>query len=381
MSKTAGLVIATVTPATGATGVQTHFNAFLDYLRTQGLTATLVTPRSYKKLVALGVFSIRAVVAPLSPSFDVWWFERWHFVFLKLALRRVLKKAGPVVIYAQCPLSAKAALAARVGPEQRVVMAAHFNVSTAEEWSASRGLSRDGSVYRKIQEREQQVLPSLDGIIYVSSFARKIIEDAIPGARAVPSLVLPNFVAAIADQPPGEVTNDLVTIGTLETRKNQGYLIRVLAEAKRLGKTYGLTLVGHGPLRSDLESLARSEGVREQLLFLGFKDNARRFLSGHRVYVHGALVENCPIVLIEAMASGLPVCAAPTGGIPDLFDDGREGLYWPLDNPAEGARKLIALMEDPSLYSRMSEAATRRFHERFESSSIAGRLLAFLTRH
>jgi glycosyltransferase involved in cell wall biosynthesis len=190
--------------------------------------------------------------------------------------------------------------------------------------------------------------------------------------------VLPNFVAAIDDEAPGPVSNDLVTIGTLEARKNHSYLIRVLAEAKRLGKTYSLTLVGHGPMRSELEDLARSLNVRDQLLFLGFQDKARRYLPGHRVYVHSALVENCPIVLIEAMASGLPVCAAPTGGIPDLFQDGGQGLYWQLDDPEQGARKLITLMDDPELYASMSASARQRFHDKFESSSIAGRLLDFL---
>jgi glycosyltransferase involved in cell wall biosynthesis len=112
--------------------------------------------------------------------------------------------------------------------------------------------------------------------------------------------------------------------------------------------------------------------------FLGFQGNAARLLSGHRAYVHSALIENLPIVLIEALASGMPVLAAPVGGIPEVFDDGREGCYWPLDDPAEGASRLIALLEDTARYSAMSVAAVHRFEQHFETSVVASRLLDFL---
>ncbi|MPZ48197.1 MAG: glycosyltransferase [Dehalococcoidia bacterium] len=372
------IIIATVARPSGTTGVQTHFNTFLGYLRQQGTESDLVTPFSYLKPLALAVFAVRSVVGPLSPSFSVWWFEKWHYLFLQRALRRVLKRQGPAIIYAQCPLSAKAALETRAGLEQRVVLVAHFNVSQAEEWTNLLGLPRGGLVYEAIRHREAEVLPRLDGIVHASSFVRDTIEDVIPAVCSVPALTLPNFVSSPAADEESGAGNDLISIGTLEARKNQAYLLRVLAEAKNLGRFLGLTVIGDGPSRAQLEALAETLGVEQQVRFLGYQKDARRFLPGHRVFVHAALTETFGIALIEAMASGLPICAGPTGGIPEVFTDGIEGLYWDLNDPHAGALKLISLLEDQELQSRMSQAGRSRFADHFETNKCAGRLHEFL---
>jgi glycosyltransferase involved in cell wall biosynthesis len=61
-----------------------------------------------------------------------------------------------------------------------------------------------------------------------------------------------------------------------------------------------------------------------------------------------------------------------------MFSDGVEGFYWSLDDPAAGAKKLIALMEDKETYNKMAEAAKARFSANFQSSVVANRLLSFL---
>jgi glycosyltransferase involved in cell wall biosynthesis len=373
------LVVATITRPAGPTGVHTHFNTFIPYARARGHEVTLVTPFSFARPIALPVYAVRRALTPVSPSLSVWWFERWHYWFLQRALRRVLTQQPDAVVYAQDPLSASAALEARSSTAQPIVMAAHFNVSTAEEWAGLAGLPRDGAVYRRIVARERQAFSRLDRVVYVSRFVQDAVERAHPHARLLPSVVVPNFVSAAAATSPVELQADLVTIGTLEPRKNHTFLLRVLAEARRLGRTLRLTLIGDGPLRSELARTATALGIGDHVRFLGAQPDARRFLPAHRVYVHSALMESFGMAIIEAMATGLPICAAPTGGIPDVFDNGCEGLYWDLGDPCDGARRLIGLLEDPEAYRRMAAAARARFHRTYECSRVAGRLLDFLT--
>ena len=89
-------------------------------------------------------------------------------------------------------------------------------------------------------------------------------------------------------------------------------------------------------------------------------------------------MESFGIVLAEAMAAGLPVCAAPNGGIVETFDDGVEGFYWDLNDPADGARRLIRLLDDEDLYAKMSAAAYARFESSYETEKVAERLYRFL---
>src|SRR3569833_4608435 len=95
-----------------------------------------------------------------------------------------------------------------------------------------------------------------------------------------------------------------------------------------MGHRDALTLVGGGPIRGQLEQLAREYGVVEQVKFLGSQQNAARFIRNHRLYVHSSLMESFGIVLIEALASGPPVAAAPVGGFSVVFCVGLVGFFW-----------------------------------------------------
>jgi glycosyltransferase involved in cell wall biosynthesis len=84
-------------------------------------------------------------------------------------------------------------------------------------------------------------------------------------------------------------------------------------------------------------------------------------------------------VLIEAMSAGLPILAAPVGGVPEILNDGVEGFYWPLEDVHTGADRLIMVLENPQLHHCMATAALRRFAQDFETDRIATRLDTFLS--
>ena len=373
------IVAATVMREHGETGVQTHINVVTDYLRALGQETYVVTPFSYVRPLASALFAPRVVIDRYSGPLSVWWYRHWHYVFLKLALARALaREPEDTVICTHCPVSALAALLTRRSRRQKVFMVMHYDISQAEEWAIRGRITRGGGLYRSIQWLESTVMPRLDGIVYVSNFMRGITLETIPEAADVPYIIMPNFLpqtaVAAADTPPG----DLINVGTLEPRKNQSYLLRVLAEAKALGHRYTLTQVGDGEHRVMLRELAHSLGIEDQVRFLGYQPKASRFMPGHRAYVHSSILESSPIALIEALSHGLPLFAGHVGGIPEMFDDGVEGFFWPLDDPTEGARKVIALLEDPARLAETSRAARRKFEEAYASEVLARRLVDFL---
>jgi glycosyltransferase involved in cell wall biosynthesis len=376
------IIIATIMREQGETGVQTHFNMLKEFVLERGVKACVITPFSFYQCLVIPVFALRKLIDILSGELSVWWYRYWHYFFLKQALKAELaeqaQKGIPVVIYAQCPLSAKAALEARTTENQKVIMAVHFNISQADEW-AYKGKIKIGSwVYNKIKTLENEVIPLIDAIVYISGFMKETIEKNISKSTKLKSIVSPNFIFTPKPLDSNNIEGDLISIGTLEYRKNQSYLLRVLSEAKKMGRSYSLTLIGEGPDRRTLEALAQSLDVARQVKFLGFQKNAAQFLYTHRLYVHSSLIDNLPIALIEALACKLPILAGAVGGIPEMFSDGVEGFYWSLDDPTAGAKKLIALMEDTETYIKMAEAAKARFSANFQSSVVANRLLSFL---
>lgn len=372
------VIIATLMREHGTTGVQAHFNSFRHAVEKTSVDVIIVTPFSLSKFVVYPLFGLRKLVEKLHCSAGVWWYRYWHYWALKIALVRSLRMRPEAIVYAQCPLSAKAALRARTHSNQLVKMVVHFNISQAEEWAGKGMIHQQGGLYRSIERLEADVLPQLDGIVYVSSFSRSILEHRIPTTKRVTSTVIPNFVSDPGDRKAGTTVGSIINIGTLEPRKNQKFLLKVISETKRRGKHYTLTLIGDGPDRIGLESLAHTLGIDDQVVFRGFQRDASRWIPGHRLYAHSALMESFGITLIEALACGIPVLAPPVGGIPEIFDDGVEGYYWTLGNIAVAADKLIFLMENLAEYDRMSGAARKRFRKDFQTDAVAARLFNFL---
>ena len=151
------IVIATIMRAKGDTGVQTHFNEFRHYLNKCGIDSTLVTPFSYLKGLSFFIMGVRTIIDRFNGEVSVWWYRYWHYFFLRLALKRKLDQKKNYIIYAQCPLSAKAALSIRAGIETKIFMIVHFNVSQAEEWAQRGKIKRAGALYKSIKNLEEEI--------------------------------------------------------------------------------------------------------------------------------------------------------------------------------------------------------------------------------
>jgi glycosyltransferase involved in cell wall biosynthesis len=372
------LVIATILREKGITGVHTHFRQLCQYLEGKGRPATLVTSFSWGRPVIGLVFGFRFLLERCSRSVSVWWYRHWHEVFLHRALRRHLATVDDCVVYAQCPLAARAALRARRGSHQRVVMAVHFRISQSDEWADKGQIFRGGNMFRAIRSLERGVVPQVDGLVYVSRWGRDAMLSWLPEAAAVPSAVIGNFVAPVDIKPRQEPIGDLVTVGSLEAVKNHRYLLQILAEAKQAGRIYTMDIFGEGPVRKDLQQLIQRLGLERQVRLRGFRTDVRDLLPGYRANVHASYSESLPLAIIEAMAAGLPIVAGDTGGVSELFDQGVEGRFWPLDDPARAAAVLIGLMDDEAGCSMAAAAALARFRRDFNAEVIAPRLLSFL---
>ena len=162
------VVVASLLRPTGATGVQTHIREFIEYLDREQVPATLVTPFSWGGPLQVPAFGPRLLIDPLSSGASIRWHRFWHSKFLRKALEHILRDLDDTIVYAHCPVSAKAALDARRHAGQRVIMAVHYSVSQADEWAGKGKISYGGSTFRGIRELEKETLPRLDGIVFVS---------------------------------------------------------------------------------------------------------------------------------------------------------------------------------------------------------------------
>jgi glycosyltransferase involved in cell wall biosynthesis len=372
------LVIATMQREEGITGVHTHVRQLRQYLEGIGMPVTFVTSFSWGRALTYPVFGARFVLEPFSKPASIAWHRHWHAAFLYNALRQRLAEIGECVIYAQGPLTARTALRARRGPQQRVIMAVHFRISEADEWADKKQIKRDGMMYRAIRQVEREVIPQVDGLVFVSEWGRNALLSWLPEAGPVPYAVIGNFVAPLHVEADRKSLGDLVTVGNLDLVKNHRFLLQVLAEAKGAGRSLTLDVFGMGPCRKDLLQQRHSLGLQEEVRLHGFRPDVRSLLPRYRAYVHASYSESLPLAIIEAMAAGLPIVAGDSGGISELCDDGVEARFWPLDDPAQAAATLIDLLDCEPARAKAARAASERFHRDFDADVVAPRLLSFL---
>ena len=372
------LIVVTLLPPQGTTGVQTHFNQILKAANSHGYKSAIVHPYDFNRFARKAVGLITRLLRPVSNEWVDLWVRGAHYQFIKYTLRQVLSTSNdPIILYAQDPLSAKAALAARTDKKsQRVAAVIHFNISEANEYLIKGITKENGCLYNQLMNNEKATLPRVDKLFFVSQFMQSVVQNRLPETKNSSNIVIANFIEDLTETTTAPtLSGDIISVGTLEPRKNQAFILKVLAKCKSRGHNYRLTIIGDGQDREVLEHLTNELGITEQVTFLGFKPNPLNHMNTHKVYAHAALMENMPITLMEALSLGLPILAAPVGGIPELFTDGKEGFYWSLDNVEVATDKLCELLENEDLYTVMSQNARSRFVKHFSKQALADKWL------
>jgi glycosyltransferase involved in cell wall biosynthesis len=124
-----------------------------------------------------------------------------------------------------------------------------------------------------------------------------------------------------------------LTVGRLTQQKAYPNLFRAFAQVvKRLPRST-LLVVGRGPLRNELEDLARRLGLLASISFVGFRSDVASLLAAADAFVTASRYEGMPNVVIEALATGLPVVGTNVGGMPELIQDGANGYLVPPADP------------------------------------------------
>ncbi len=137
-----------------------------------------------------------------------------------------------------------------------------------------------------------------------------------------------------------------------------------------------LTVVGDGPDRSRLESRARSMGLGDRVEFVGAKSQSEvaKLLSSAEIFVLPSFAEGVPVVIMEALGSGVPVVASFVGGIPELIEHDKTGFLVRPGDPVRLAEHIEALATDPDLRNRLGRAGRAKVEAEFNSTTEAAKL-------
>ncbi len=157
----------------------------------------------------------------------------------------------------------------------------------------------------------------------------------------------------------------LGSVGRMHRSKDFGNLLTAMVQVRKRIPAVWLLLVGDGELRSELESRAQTLGLSSVVTFTGIRDDVPDILAALDIFVLPSRWEGLPLVVLEAMAAGLPVVATAVGGTPEVVVDGVTGLLVPPRDPAALAQAITRLLRNPDLRRKMGRAGRERVTEHF----------------
>jgi glycosyltransferase EpsD len=108
-------------------------------------------------------------------------------------------------------------------------------------------------------------------------------------------------------------------------------------------------ICGQGVLRSEIEEYAKSRGVLDSVVFLGYRRDIPRICSCADVFLHTSYQEGLPVAVMEAMACGTPIVASRIRGNVDLIEDGVNGFLADAQDATGYVEGIVKLLDDPAL--------------------------------
>lgn len=345
------LRIAVVTQAYHPTvgGVTQHVDGTAAALRARGHRVTVITSRHP------GTNGAEQDVFRLGRNFTILYNGADNNITLGVGLEGVLKRhldrEGYDVVHVHCPLSPSLPMLAIRAARQPVVGTFH---SVSESHAAFR-------IFRPI------LLPYFERLAHVIAVSEAARADVLRNFSR-PISVVPNGVdlarfrpgvppvARLAGGPP-----NILFVGRFDPRKGLPELVQACERLVARGIEFRLVLVGDGRLKSFLERRARG-ALRGRIVFEGQVPHERlpQYYATADLFCSPARgSESFGLVLLEAMALGVPVVASDIPGYRTVVTHGSEGLLVPPRDPAALAEALAALLADPARRARMGASGVR----------------------
>jgi len=196
----------------------------------------------------------------------------------------------------------------------------------------------------------------------------RLIRSGIPLSRFFPDRERGGETRRALGLRPDDVV--VGSVGRLSPQKNPRDFIRAAELLSRGRDRARFIYVGDGPMRDEIEDAVRAHGLEERVRLLGIRDDVPDLLRAMDVFVLTSLWEGLPRVVLQALATGVPVIAYDTAGIREAVIEGVNGHVVPPGDVDGLVARVGRLVDDEALRRRLSEAASGGFDQSFSEDAM-----------
>ena len=237
---------------------------------------------------------------------------------------------------------------------------------------------------------DRRCLPRYDQVICVS---QDLFSDCQRLGVAPEKLSLINNAIALEDYAPSLTTDVakrklgiatdrrlLVGVGRLSAEKGFDLLIKAVANLNRAGRDVPLAIAGDGDARESLQELISQLDCGDKVKLLGFVKDTQLVYQAADMFVLSSYREGLPNVVLEAMASGVPVLSTNIAGMPTLVEDGVNGKLIEPGSVEALQNSIDELLDDEPQKKRFVEAAYQTIQDRFDFGKRMDKVLEIYQR-
>jgi glycosyltransferase involved in cell wall biosynthesis len=199
---------------------------------------------------------------------------------------------------------------------------------------------------------------SFDLIITMGKYAREyFLKHGASRIAVIPGGIDQNSFQQ--SRPYHERVFDLILVARLDPIKRVDIFLKVVNEVAKSIQKVSAVIVGDGPLKPELETLAEDLGVSGHVSFAGFKNDVATWLNKSKLFVLTSDSEGVALSAMEALMVGIPVIASRVGDLSDIVQDGINGYLVQPRNVEEFAERIVQVLSDDGLLRRYSIAASK----------------------
>jgi glycosyltransferase involved in cell wall biosynthesis len=270
---------------------------------------------------------------------------------------------------------------ANVAADVALLATTYGNLAGGPRWSWSLTIHGPTELLDLEAHKLRAKVAAASAVICTSDFARSQVLACLDGASGAHVVTVRCGIDTERFHPPeGRARREelqILNVAGMSRRKGQIELVEAIAQARERGMAVRMRIAGDGPERPALERAVARLGVEDAVEFLGAV-GSHAMPSLYRdadLFCLASFAEGVPTVLMEAMASGLPVISTNVMGTPELVEDGVSGILVPPARADLLADAIVRLAGDGDLRERMGAAARERVLESYELGAAADRLL------
>lgn len=172
----------------------------------------------------------------------------------------------------------------------------------------------------------------------------------------------------------------MVFVGRVAAIKDLGTMIRAVAIAAEKVLGLELWIVGDGPVRAELEALARELGVSKRVRFWGQRMDTAQFFSAADVFVMSSVSEGLPMSLLQAMSLGKPSIVTDVGGMAEVVRLSGGGLLTPVGDAGKYAQAIVRMAYDSGLREELGGFSRRSYQDEFTLAKMEMRYMEIYKR-